>query len=158
MRKFEATLGLALAFTLVSGLAGMQTVLADNSSKAAKSAPADSQGDSTADSGAAPGAGKKKHGKGGHGHHGPVPNMNQVMGLSDLTDKQKTQLQAIYDAKKPQFVELTKQIKALKADEWQEVQGVLTPAQIGALGGKSAAPAAGGAAAGNDAGGSDADK
>ena len=135
MRKIEALLALAL---LVVSTAP---------------AFAEDQGQSVGAAGDA-GVGKRKHQGNHHGGRGRAakpPGKRQVMGLSDLTDKQKSQLEAIYDAKKPQFANLRKQMEDLEAGEWQDVQGVLTPAQVQTLsGGAASAPGGQDKGGGND--------
>jgi Spy/CpxP family protein refolding chaperone len=155
MRKIEAIVALGLI------VASAMPALADDSVKGAAktAAPAASQSasNSTDDSTGAPAAaGKGKHGKHEKGEGkrhtaGRGPGKRQVMALPDLTDKQKTQIQAIYDSKKDQFADLRKQMNALEADEWQQVQPILTPAQIDSLGGKKASASAATGAASSDA-------
>jgi hypothetical protein len=155
MRKLESLV--ALGLIVVSTM----PALADDTDKAGNSgaSAAAGNGSDTGSTTAGAGKGHKRHGGGGGGgggggHHrgGAVPGMRQVNALPDLTDKQKSQLSTIYQANKPKFNDLRKQMEALKADEWQQVQGVLTPAQVQSLGGKSTAPAS--ADDGGDAGGS----
>jgi hypothetical protein len=146
MRKIEALLALGLTLVLTSPV-----LAADGDSAAKADAPAktDAAADATAsdskDGATTAGPAKKKHEHGqGHGHphvahasHHGVPGKRQVMGLADLTDKQKSDIGAIYDGKKGQFADLRKQMQALEADEWQQIKGILTPAQVAALGAKT---------------------
>jgi Spy/CpxP family protein refolding chaperone len=144
MRKFNAVCTLALVIVVST-----MPALADDNAKSVKTAaptaaPTPAAAQDQGGDGAPAGRGKRKHEGGGHHGKGRMPGKLQVMALSDLTDKQKSQLQTIYDSKKAEFADLRKQMHALEADQWQQVQGVLTPAQIESLGGKRAAAADGG--------------
>jgi Spy/CpxP family protein refolding chaperone len=143
MGKIEAIV--TLAFIVVSTM----PALADDFAKAVKTAAPVAGEDTGSKPSDAPPAtsGKKRHeherGQNAHASKGHPHGKRQVMTLPDLTDKQKSQLQAIYDSKKAQFQDLRKQMNALEADEWQQVQGVLTPEQIDKLDGKKASADAG---------------
>ena len=140
MRKSYAIV--ALGLIVVSSW----PVLADDSAKTTKtSAPAAADDSSTKGSnGTAVGPAKWKHKGRGRSSKATGHGKRQVMALTDLTDKQKSQIQAIYASKKDQFVDLRKQMNALEADEWQQIQGILTPAQIQLLDGKKASASASG--------------
>jgi Spy/CpxP family protein refolding chaperone len=62
--------------------------------------------------------------------HEHIENMRAVTSLSSLTDKQKQQINAIYEKNKPQYDSLQKQVRTLRESEWSQVKPLLTPGQL----------------------------
>jgi len=64
------------------------------------------------------------------GGHARAFGKRVVLELSSLTDKQKQQINAVYDGNKAQSDALQKQMRALHESEWSKVKAFLTPEQI----------------------------
>ena len=63
------------------------------------------------------------HGDGSHMLKGLNRHLN-------LTEEQQTQVQAIFEAKKPRMEALREQMKALKEETDSEIKAILTPEQV----------------------------
>ena len=62
--------------------------------------------------------------------HEQIEGMRAVTGLSSLTDKQKKQINTIYENNKSQFDSLKKQERTLRETEWSQIKPLLTPDQL----------------------------
>ncbi len=62
--------------------------------------------------------------------HQHVQGKVAVLAISSLSDKQKAQINGIYDGDKAQFEALGKQIRELREAQWEKVKAALTPDQI----------------------------
>jgi hypothetical protein len=65
-----------------------------------------------------------------HYPHDWIPSKHEIMGLSGLSDKQKNDIQAIYDATGPRFAALDLEYHDLRKQNWEKIQDVLTPDQV----------------------------
>ena len=145
MSKFYASLAL---LSLLSGLPALaaDTSTTTDASKSETSAPAPVE----------------KGGK--HGGHDHIAGRKAVLGITSLTDKQKEQINAVYDANKAKYDDIEKQRRELMKDEWTKIKPVLTADQLtelrqehrkhagGGAGAGKAAPSGKGAAAAADSG------
>jgi hypothetical protein len=65
-----------------------------------------------------------------HKAHEHIEGMKAVTSLSSLTDKQKKQINTIYENNKSQYDSLQKQVRTLRETEWSQVKPLLTPEQL----------------------------
>jgi hypothetical protein len=68
-----------------------------------------------------------------HYPHDWIPGRGEIMGVSGITDKQRTDIRAIYDDSGPRFAALDLEYHDLRKQNWEKIQKVLTPDQVNAV-------------------------
>jgi len=117
MAKIERTLFLAAAL-----LAGLAPALADDA-KQSGSTPAVQNAQS---------ADPVTHRAIDHPHFPKdwIPSKRIIMGVNGLTDKQKSDIQAIYDNSTARFAALDLEYHDLRKQNWEKIQNILTKDQM----------------------------
>ena len=65
-----------------------------------------------------------------HGEVDHFPAKHIIDALPDLTDAQRSQIEAIYSDRAPEYASLQMQMHDLRRSIWEKVRNVLTPAQV----------------------------